>query len=501
MQVSERAAKVLRIAGYSAFFVVALLIFIRLTLPTGQLREFVKMQLAERLGADSVAIKDLSINGLFPSGLTLEGLEITLSPVKVKTPERGVDVDSAPRVVSVEEISFDGSLTAAAAGDIDFAFEGRVQGGEITGGRLAFKQGQSAKIAIESMSGVELGSEALFLTLTGMDLVGDLSGKVDVTVPSVDRDGRATLAFEQMAANVELKIENAKIFGPVIDTVMSREPVRMGFTDVELGTVTLRAVSESQAAPATGVDSKTAPRRGVINFEEVSILGGEIEVVAAPKGNIAIPPGLGIKDGNITLHLAIKIADAWFDKTEKDRKDPSKTNKPNSGLRPMMTMGPLKNHMVDGQFGLSITGPLSKPSIQPSRPRTRVGTPPGAGSRKLNVDQPEGDEEEETEAPVRPTRPSRAVRNEAPAAPSAMPARPVAEPVVRPALGGGGRPVTATPSPRPRPVIPTDADPSDMGEVPAKPRPAPAPPPGEVPVDVPIEPGMDPAVDDLAPPE
>jgi hypothetical protein len=78
-----------------------------------------------------------------------------------------------------------------------------------------------------------------------------------------------------------------------------------------------------------------------------------------------------------------------------------------------------------------------------------------------------------------------------------MPARPVAEPVVRPALGGGGRPVTATPSQRPRPVIPTDGDPSDMGEMPAMPKPAPAPPP----VEVPIEPAMDPAIDDPAPPE
>ena len=475
MQLSERAAKVLRVIGYVAFFLVALLLCIRLTLPTAQLREFVKMQIAERLGAESVTIEDISINGLFPSGATVENLEVTLPPVKIKTPDRGVDVDSAPRVVTVEELSFDGSLLGAASGDIDFEFEGKVQGGDITGGRVSFKPGSPAKLSIESMSGIALGSESLFLTLTGMDVIGTLSGKLDVMVPAVERDGKSTLAFEQMAATVELKMDEAKMIGPVIDTVMNREPIRMGFTDVELGTITIRAQSEGQGAPATGTDAKAAPRRGLINFEEVSILGGDIEVMAAPKGNISIPPGQPIKDGSISLQLAVKIADTWFDKAEKDRKDPTKMTKPNSGLRTMMTLGPLKQHVVDGQFGVSITGPLAKPLVVPSRPRTRVGTTPGSGGgRKLNVDQPEA-EEEETEAPARPTRAQRTVGSTRSGADSA-PVKPVADPVIRPALGGG-RPMSASPMGRPRPVIPTDPEPGEGGDAKVEPVPTPEPMP------------------------
>jgi type II secretion system protein N len=499
MQLSERAKKVLRVIGYVAFFLVALVLCIRLTLPTGQLREFVKMQIAERLGAESVTIEDISINGLFPSGATVENLEVTLPSIKIKTPDRGVDIDSAPRVVTVEELSFDGSLLGAASGDIDFEFEGKVQGGDITGGRVSYKAGSPAKLSIESMSGIALGSESLFLSLTGMDVIGTLSGKLDVSVPAVERDGKSTLAYEQMAATVELKMDEARMIGPVIDTVMNREPVRMGFTDVNLGTITIRAQSEGQGAPATGADTKAAPRRGLINFEEVSILGGDIEVMAAPKGNIAIPAGQPLKDGNITLHLAVKINDSWFDTAEKDRKDPTKMTKPNSGLRTMMTLGPLKQHVVDGQFGVSITGPIAKPQVVPSRPRTRVGTTPGSGGRKLNVDQPE--EEEETEAPVKPSRATRTVGS-ARSATSDAPVKPMADPVVRPALGGG-RPVTASPMGRPRPVIPTDGEAgvdNTGGDTKVEPTPAVEEPLPEVPGE-PIEPGGEPGVEDPPLPE
>lgn len=483
MAMSERTSKVLKIVGYVAFFLVALLLFVRLTLPTGQLKEFLKIKIAEQLSAESVAIEDLSFNGLFPSGATIEGFELTLPPIKVKTPDRGVDVMSASRVLVVEELSFDGSLLGALGGDYDFTFEGMVQGGEI-GGRVSMKPGAGAKLAIENMNNVAIGSESLFLSLIGMDIIGNLSGKVDVAIPSVDRDGRSALAFEQMAATVDIKLDEAKMLGPVIDTVMNREPVRLGFTDVALGTITLKAQSEGQ--PTTGTDPKsaTSPKRGVLNIEEASVLGGDVEVMSAPKGNIAIPPGGSLKDGTIALHLAVKIADAWFDKTEKDRKDPTKTTKPNSGLRTMLTLGPLKQHVVDGQFGVSITGPLSSPQVQTTRPRTRVATTPGAGGgRKLNVDQPDTDTEEEDNAPAKPSRASRAM-------PAREPERP-ASPVVRQAVS---RPIDAAPANRPRPNIavggPDEPMPEPVMPTPTRP-PEPVQPSPEF-VPLPEEPMVDP---------
>jgi type II secretion system protein N len=494
MALSERSSKVLRFIGYAVFFLVALLLFIRLTLPTGQMKEFIKGQLAERLSAESVVIEDLSINGLFPSGATVEGFELTLPPVKVKTPDRGVDTLSASRVLTIEQLSFDGSLLDAASGEFDFEFEGMVQGGEITGGRIAMKPGAGAKLVIEQMTGVAIGSESLFLSLMGMDVVGTLSGKVDVSIPSVERDGKDTLAFEQMAASVELKLDEAKMLGPVIDTVMNREPVRLAFTDVDLGTITIRAASDNQGGPATGADPKS-PKRGVINIEEASVLGGDVEVSSAPKANIAIPPGGSFKDGTIALHLAVKIADAWFDKTEKDRKDPTKTTKPNSGLRTMMTLGPLKQHVVDGQFGVSLTGALVKPAVATTRPRIRVGAG-GAGAtggRKLNVDQPGGDtDDDESGAPAKPSRASRSISR-----PEAD--KPTAAPVLRPAVGGG-KPIEAAPA-RPRPNLAGPAEAAPVVAPTPDPTPAPEVPPSGEPM--PVDPALDPGapVEDQPAPE
>ena len=95
----NKGLKALAWAGYALFFVLALVFFVRVTFPTDQIREIAKAKIAERLKAERVDIADLGITGLWPSGVQLTGLEIELPPLKVKTPERGVDVLGGPRLM------------------------------------------------------------------------------------------------------------------------------------------------------------------------------------------------------------------------------------------------------------------------------------------------------------------------------------------------------------------------------------------------------------------
>lgn len=404
--------KVLRWVGYVLFFVLALVLCVRFTFPTDQVKEFAKAQIAQRLGAERVEIADIGISGIFPSGGSVEGLEIELPPVKVKTAERGVDVMGPPRTLMAEELSVSGSLLGLASQNYDLEFEGKIQGGDITGGKFLWEKGGPLAAEIVEIKGLELGSEGLFQTFTGFDVIATLNGKLKADIPAVEKEGKSVLQMDQMTGSVELELTDAKILQPIFDTVMSREPVRMSFTDTKLGTVTIKLKAEAGTAPAAAAavtpGAKTSKSRAdatVLQIEEISAVGGDIEIALAPKATITMLPGQSLKDAVINMHLAIRINDSWFDAEVKDPKDATKMTKPNVGLRTMMTLGPLKAHVQDGQFGVGITGPIGKAKVVPEKPRTRVAGGGAAlggsgGSRKINVDHPAGEgEDEEEEAP------------------------------------------------------------------------------------------------------
>ncbi len=462
--------KVLRWVGYGLFFLLALVLCVRFTFPTDQVREFAKAQIAQRLGAERVEIADLGISGIFPSGGSVEGLEIELPPVKVKTAERGVDVLGPPRSFMAEELSVSGSLMGLASANYDLEFEGKVQGGDITGGRFVWEKGGPLAAEIGEIKGLEIGSEGLFQTFTGFDVIATLNGKLKADIPAVDKDGKSVLQMDQLSGMIELELTDTKILQPIFDTVMSREPVRMSFTDTKLGTVTLKVKADGPAAPAaTGVAAaaKGGKQRGdntVLMIEELSAIGGDIEMALAPKATITMLPGQSLKDAVINIHLAVRINDAWFDTEVKDPKDPTKMTKPNVGLRTMMTLGPLKAHVQDGQFGVGITGTIGKPKVAPERPRTRVG---GGGAalgsgRKMNVDPPagEGEDEGEEEAPKpRANAPEPKAKPISTPTPSGALERPPGkQPVTRPPVMGKGAPNGQLGGQlgRPRPKLVTD---------------------------------------------
>lgn len=404
----NKGLKALAWAGYALFFVLALVFFVRVTFPTDQIREIAKAKIAERLKAERVDIADLGITGLWPSGVELTGLEIELPPLKVKTPERGVDVLGGPRLMSVEELAVHGDLLGLGQQNIDLEIDGKIQGGELHVPKLVYKKGEPFAFELSDMKGIELGTEGLFQTLTGFDITATLGGHAKLDVPSAGKEDSHELDMAQLAGEIVLELSDARINQPIIDTVMQKEPVRMAFTDTTLGTLTVRLVAEAGTAPAAADAKGPRAKKGeatVIQIQEVTAAGGDIEIAVAPKATITLMPGQSLKEGIINLHLAVRIADSWFDIEVKDAKDPTKKTKPNVGVRTMLTMGPLKQHVQDGQFGVGITGPLGNPKVAVERPRTRIGSggaATGGGSRKMNVDHPGGDEEgegDEGEAP------------------------------------------------------------------------------------------------------
>ena len=477
-----------RWAGYIAFFVLCVLVFARMVFPTAALRDFVTMRLADFTGATSVKIGDVSLTGLIPSGASLADVELELPGVKVKTEKD--DKITAPRVIVAEELSASVSIGALMGGRVDASFEGKVQGGTVTGGHLILAKGSALVAQIERMEGIALGTERLFQALTGYDVTGLLSGTLDLTVPNAERDGKDVLQWDQMSGSARIEIGQGVLHEPLL---VQRE-MRIMFTNAKLGTLKVGLKAEpgqgtaaAAGAPA-GPEGKAATTRPgrksdatFLSIEQLELSGGDVEIAVAPKGGVQFLAGQPPKDATINVHLGIRVADAYIDREVDDPKHPGKKVKNNTGIRSIAYAAlQKKGHLQDGQFGLAITGTLGNPKVDTERPRVRVGG--GSGGRKLNVDQPgagepgAGGEDEGADDATRGSK--RGTRADAPSAPPhagrpgvvKAPRRPVLDPSKLP-------PGALQPPPFPDFGPPGSAPPGTPGGTAVPPTPVPTPAP------------------------
>lgn len=502
--------------GYLLFFVICTAFFVRVLFPTQQTKEFVSLRLAEATGAETVAIDDLGLTGLgflgvVPSGIEVKGVQLTLPGVKKKTTVPGGTTLTDKRKVTIDRLAAKAGLGGILANAPDVSFEADLAGGQIRGGRYA-REKDAHVVKVEAITGVGLGSELLFQSLVGLDIRGKLSGKIDVTIPVADKDGKPTPAIDQMTGKVELQLADAVVNQPILDLGSQG---RDQLTDVDLGEVRVALTAEGgtnaggvQPGAAPGADAKAAPRvprkgdASVINVEEITIEGGDVSVAVAPRATVTFVPGGTLREAGINIHLAVKLEDSFFDKAVPDEKNPGQTTKPNAKFRTLMSANPLKNNVQDGQFGVAITGTLGDAKPKTERPRTKVGGGGGVASRKMNIDQPGGDEGgdgEEDKPKVKPRENPKLPSHEPKADVEGAGRRPSTN-IARPPVGGG-RPITATPvaPPRPRPFIPGEAGPGESLPG-AEPAPAPGPGPEMPPAELP--PAGDPAApgDEPTPP-
>jgi type II secretion system protein N len=464
--------RALRIAGWSLAFVLLLLLCVRLTFPTGALARMLEVRMSEALGATGVKIGELSLLGLIPGGVELEEVEITFADVALKTDAPGKD-RMVGRVLQAERLAIEASLGGLLGGEVDASFEGELMGGRLEGGRIVVPKEGLAELRVASMSDVSLGSERLFAAMTGFDVRGVLSGSIDLQVPVSSPEGKPVPDLAGLTGTIELAIADTRIDDPVVE----RNQMRQALTDVSLGLVTLKArVGDGKAGAGASDGEKRRGGATVIHLEEVSTTGPDLQMAIGQRAAITFPPGRPMSQGALRAHFAILIDEAFIGKEVDDPKSPGKKVRPNGALKLILEDLTRKGHVADGQFGLTLSGPLAKPSITTEKPRVRAGAGgSGGGGRRMNVDASEGDGEAEGAA----ERPE----------PSG---RPMGRPAInRPAMGGG----------RPIPTSPLGGGSgAPFGRPPAPPAP-PAPPPATEPTPEPEPPPMEPTEDPGAPSE
>lgn len=466
-----------RWAGYVLFFLFCTALFVYLTAPTDQARRFAELKLAEVLGADRVEIGALSLSGV--GGVIIEDVIVELPPLMLPTMNPDVKEPGPVRLLQLARLEVDAGIGAIFGGPLDVAFEAEIQAGRIKSGRYQHEPGGPHVIQIEGIEGVALGSEQLFLGLVGMDIVGDLNGRVELSLATKPGPtGQPVVDFESTVGQIELLIRDAVVRQPSFDSPAGRlilGDARLG--DVEL-TVLIDRASNLEAF------KQTARRGGgdstIIHIASGAFDGEDLAVQLAKNSAITLLAGRPLKDAAVNIHMSVEVKDAYIDQEVEDPDDPSKVSRPNTTLRFMLQQPQLRQVTENGIFGLGITGLLGSPRIRPERSVIREGI----SARRPNLDRPEPpsggvapDEDEDAEedgaaAPVReqPAQaaerrpPARAVGGRAPTAIGrATPG------VARPQLPTGGYEPQGRYKPQPAvnfqpPPIPIEPDPEPEPE-------------------------------------
>jgi type II secretion system protein N len=477
--------RALRVAAWVLAFVVLLLLCVRLTFPTGALARMAEVRLSEALGATDVKIGELSLLGLIPGGVELEDVQVSFPDVALKTDTPGKD-RKVGRSFQADRLAIEASLGGLLGGEVDASFEGELMGGAIEGGRVIVPKDGVAELRIATIRDINLGTERLFAATTGFDVSGVLSGSLDLQVPVSSPEGKLTPKMSGLSGQVELTIADTRIDDPVVE----RNQMRQALTDVTLGMVTLKLRAGDGASPQADAEGERATRpedggedkrRGgneaaVLHLEEISASGPDLQLAVGPRAAVTFRPGKAMGQAALRAHFAVRIDEAFIGREVDDPKAPGKKARPNGALKLILEDLTRKGHVADGEFGLTLTGPLSKPTITTEKPRIRAGGSGGAAGRRMKVEAGDEPGEGDAGADANPIRPG------------GMAPRPA---INRPAVGGG-RPIPTTPlggGPRGsfeagRPTMPTA--PPSMPPSPSR-MPEPEPDPG-----LPEEPGAGP---------
>ncbi len=476
MNTSKVLTAVAKGVGYTVFFVVCTALFVRMTFPTEEARQFAEVQASSALKM-KVGIGQLDLLGL--GGLELQDVSLRLQPIEEKHPDGTPDLEKTkkqkPRIVQAERLAADLSiLPLLFDGRREVAFEGEVQGGEIRDARFVQAEGEAPRLTIGKMAGIRLGPAQLLRGAIGYDLRGTLNGTLDLVLGKKPEDLRGAIDIALTHATIVAPTVPTKEFGPI------------QLSDIKLGELQLKLKADKLSAFQTGSKRPRGRQTDqvVIYFEDVGASGEDVEVQFDETSVIKVVEGAPWSAAQVDIHFAVHLKDSWFDK-EVTAEDGSTSN-PNKILKMAMKQNPrLRAATVDGVIGIyckGTLGGLGKPdACGIERPRIRGGFKKrqpkfGAGAPADAPDkaepehtdepseadaQPSVDEEPEPEAATRPARAARAraavppvrAQSERAARPAPMDRRPAGD-AARPVpmrTRQGMRPLDPTPIPAPTP--------------------------------------------------
>jgi type II secretion system protein N len=289
---------------YVAFAVVAFLLSLRWTFPAEAMKERIIMEAGQR--GWQIDIDQVSAGGLL--GVRAKG-------VKLET--------ASGLAVPIEDLTASLRILPLFTGRRSIAFDLDVYDGRVTG--TADLSGDVRHYSVD-VRGVDLGRALPLRKASGVDLLGVVTGKADVAVPSAP-DGRPS-------GRVDLTVKDAGVSG---------------------GQLPIPGMGTGLSLPKTGLGVLTAAVKldaGKATFEKLEATGGDAEIrtegvyfVVQPRMEFAPLAG----------KARVKVADAFW------------TRSGMQGFKSLAEAALASSKGSDGSWNLALTGSVGHPRANPQR--------------------------------------------------------------------------------------------------------------------------------------
>ncbi|MFT5429478.1 MAG: type II secretion system protein N, partial [Myxococcota bacterium] len=316
---------VLRSMAYSTYFTVALVAFLYLSIPTGQVKRYVAHQATKNL-KKKVTIGGLDIRGV--SGVTLTDVRVELplpknetagdmagAPSAAKTPGSEADAEendeppplfNPPGLIMADKIDLDVNTWGLVNGKKLKA----VLNAELSGGTLSDVKFEAHKsgwtLEVGEMAGVDLTPMRVLRTLAKieMDLHGRLSGRA-----LIEWAGE----LQNSKADLELQLTDALI--PYLPIKHPTEPYPIGEAfQVAIGDVELRMkLDKAENLPGLTTRGRQAKSGQVLLIEELKARGEHVEIQldSGQRHTISFRSPK-TSEGIIDVRLVVHFTDEFF---------------------------------------------------------------------------------------------------------------------------------------------------------------------------------------------
>ncbi len=262
--------KILRWAGYPAFFLLCFVFFLYKTFPYDRLAD--RLVQEARARGYELEIIDLTHSGL--TGLTFESLRLALPP----------EGDGPSLDVIVDELTVSTSLFSLISNTKSYSFDAELAGGEAEGD---FTVGEDVMEVEAEIEDVDLQSIPALRKFTKVPLEGTLTGEVELSMPS---------EVAESNGNVDLTIEALHV-GDGKSAVDIPGWGGLTLDRADVGNLELLAKIEE----------------GVANIERAKSHGKDLKLDALGRVRLLRP----LKRSELNVMVRVKIEDAYQDRSPK----------------------------------------------------------------------------------------------------------------------------------------------------------------------------------------
>lgn len=329
-KLSPRAQKLLKAAGYGAFYWAALVLFAYITFPYERLKDRVIQEFnARQTGPDAMRLELDSIGPYWLSGVEASGIRL-ISPPKPATTPVSSDAATAPKsgVLSIDSAHARVGILPLLFGSVRLNFGADAFDGSLSGQTSESDGTRRMEVEIEDIA---LNKATLLADIVGLPLAGMLGGKLEFALP----EGKLAKADG---------IVNLKITGLSAGDGKAKIRDVLALPKVEAGDLTLEGEASS----------------GQLKITNFSASGPDLEL--SSEGSIRLRDPM--QSSLLSLTARFKFSDRYMGKNDTTR---GLFGAPGSSVPGLFDLDPKnkKAKGADGFYGWRVAGPLSQPQFSP----------------------------------------------------------------------------------------------------------------------------------------